>query len=210
MSLGAKTATGNEGLGGLDEPVRTLFERIAGPASGTSPDLTSIGAALVELTADVDYVGRWVERLGDVSGVLAIHAPAQGPRLTIVHRHEGQMGAVHDHGTWVAVSPIVGLETHRRYRVVGEGPTARPALAEALALEPSGVATLLPPDDLHDHGHLAGHGAPAYVLIMSGDDQFRFTRNEWDLPTGRHRILRPGDSGRWLASQPMPADQRGR
>ena len=64
---------------------------------------------------------RWVERLGDVSGSLPIHTPARGPRLMIVHRREGQMGAVHDHATWVAMSPIVGLETHRRYRVTGEG-----------------------------------------------------------------------------------------
>jgi predicted metal-dependent enzyme (double-stranded beta helix superfamily) len=189
----------------LDGPVRTLFERIAGAAAAANPDLTSIGAALVDLATDVDYLARWVERLGDVSGALPIHAPARGPRLMIVHRLEGEMGAVHDHATWVAISPIVGLETHRRYRVVGEGPKARAQLAEALALEPSHVATLLPPDDLHDHGHLAGHGRPAYVLIMTGDDQTRFTRNEWDLATGRHRILQPGDGGRWLASQPMPS-----
>ena len=189
----------------LDGPVRILFEGIAGAAAAANPDLTSIGAALVDLATDVDYLARWVERLGDVSGALPIHAPARGPRLMIVHRLEGEMGAVHDHATWVAISPIVGLETHRRYRVVGEGPKARAQLAEALALEPSHVATLLPPDDLHDHGHLAGHGRPAYVLIMTGDDQTRFTRNEWDLATGRHRILQPGDGGRWLASQPMPS-----
>ena len=174
---------------GLDAPVRTLFERIAGPAVRHDPDLDAIGRALVDLARDVDYLAPWIERLGDRNGSLPIHAPERGPRLMIVHRREGQMGAVHDHATWVAVSPIVG-----------------PEVAEALALEPSDVATLLPPDDLHDHGHLAGHGVPAYVLIMTGDDQTRFTRNEWDLATGRHRILRPGDGGRWLASEPMPDD----
>jgi predicted metal-dependent enzyme (double-stranded beta helix superfamily) len=210
MSVETGAATGNEGLAGLDQPVRSLFERIAGPAAKADPDLVSIGAALVDLAADLDYLTRWVERLGDVSGLLVIHGPALGPRLTLVHRLEGQMGAVHDHGVWVALSPIVGLETHRRYRVVGEGPAARPEVAEALALEPPQLATLLPPDDLHDHGHLAGHGTPAYVLIMTGDDQTRYTRNEWDLATGRHRVLRPGDGGRWLASEPMPSEQRGR
>ena len=210
ISVETEAATGDGGLAGLDRPVRTLFERIAGPAASPDRDLAPIGAALVDLAADLDYVTHWVERLGDESGALVIHGPAQGPRLLIVHRREGQMGAVHDHGTWVAISPIVGLETHRRYRIAGEGPTAYPEVVEALALEPSHFATLLPPDDLHDHGHVAGHGAPAYVLIMTGDDQTRFMRNEWDLATGRHRILRPGDGGRWLASQPMPADPRDR
>jgi len=188
----------------LDAPVRTLFEQIAGPAAAAEPDLEAIGSALLGLASDLDYLASWIARLGDTSGALPIHAPARGPRLMLVHRREAQMGAIHDHGTWVAISPVVGLETHRRYRVVGEGATAHPVVAEALALEPSHVTTLLPPDDLHDHGHLSGHGDPAYVLIMTGDDQRRFTRNEWDLATGRHRLLRPGDGGRWLAAEPMP------
>lgn len=204
MTTDRRTVASSATLAGLDEPVRRLFERIAGPATAGTPDLAMIGAALVELATDLEYVERWVERLGDVSGVLPIHAPVRGPRISIVHRRTGQMGAVHDHATWVAVSPIVGLETHRRYRVTGEGPAARAEVAEALALEPSQVATLLPPDDLHDHGHLAGHGVAAYVLIMTGDDQRFFERNEWDLATGRHRILPPGDAGRWLASEPFP------
>ena len=195
----------------LDEPVRRLFERIAGPAAATTPDLAAIGAALVDLATDLDYVGAWVAALGDESGSRPIHAPARGPRLMIVHRREGQMGAVHDHATWVALAPVVGLETHRRWRVVrghaGSGRTddgARLELVEALELRPSDAATLLPPDDLHDHGHLAGHGKPAHVLIMTGDDQRRFRRNEWDLATGRHRFLEPGDRGRWIATEPMP------
>ena len=188
----------------LDAPLRALFERVDRLDHAPSPDLAAIGAALVELATDLDYVTRWVDRLGDVNGALPIHAPARGPRLTIVHRRDGQMGAIHDHGTWVAISPIVGLETHRRYRVTGVGATARPEVVETLFLEPSQSATLLPPDDLHDHGHLAGHGAAAFALIMTGDDQTLFTRNEWDLATGRHRLLLPGDGGRWLASQPMP------
>ena len=191
-------------LAGLDGPVRTLFAQIAAPAAAPTPDLGAIGAALRGLAEDLDYMARWVERLGDESGGLPIHAPARGPRLMIVHRGEAQMGAVHDHGTWVAIATIVGLETHRRYRVIGEGRAAHLEVAEALSLKPAQVATLLPPDDLHDHGHLVGRGDPAHVLIMTGDDQTRFTRNEWDLATGRHRVLRPGDPGRWLASQPMP------
>lgn len=195
-----------------DEPIRMLFERVAGPAAAPTPDLAAIGAALIEFAADLDYLGPWVARLGEVDGGLPIHAPASGPRLMIVHRSAGKMSAIHDHGTWVAISPIMGLETHRRWQVVGggvgghaTGAPARIELAEALALEPAHAATLLPPDDLHDHGHLAGSGGrPAHVLILLGDDQTRYTRNEWDLATGRHRVLAPGDPGRWLAAEPMP------
>jgi predicted metal-dependent enzyme (double-stranded beta helix superfamily) len=188
----------------LDAPVRSLFERIAEPAAVDAPDLEAIGAALIDLATDLDYTRRWVDRLGGEPGALAIHAPTRGPRLMIVHRPEGEMSAVHDHGTWVAVAPILGVETHRRYRRVGQGTAAHLEIAEALALAPSQAATLLPPDDIHDHGHVVGHGRPAHILIMTGDDQTMFTRNEWDLATGRHRVLRPGDPGRWLATQPMP------
>jgi predicted metal-dependent enzyme (double-stranded beta helix superfamily) len=192
----------------LDSPVRTLFERVAAPAARDVPDLEAIGAALVDLTADVDYMRRWTERIagatGRGTGSMAIHAPSRGPRLMIVHRPEGEMSAPHDHGTWVALAPILGIETHRRYRSTGERSADRLELVESLALVPSDVVTLLPPDDIHDHGHIAGRGEPAYVLIMTGDDQTRFTRNEWDLATGRRRTLGPGETGRWLASEPMP------
>jgi len=186
-----------------DEPVRRLLHRIAAPAALAIPDLLSIGAALAELAADLDYVTAWASRLGDRNGLLRIHAPDRGPRLTIVHRQEGRLSAVHDHGTWVAISPISGLETHRRYRLT-DAPGSRPEIAEVTELGPAQIATLLPPDDVHDHGHLAGQGAPAYVLILTGDDQTRFERNEWDAATGRHRVLPAGEVGRWLASDPWP------
>ena len=188
----------------LDTPVRTLFERVAA-AAGPTPDLQAIGAALVDLARDLDYLGPWVERLGDRSGAIPIHDPAEGPRVTLVHRTEGQMSAVHDHGTWVAIAPITGLETHRRWRVHrrdGAAPTIE--LEEQLDLTGGEVATLLPPDDVHDHGHLTGNGSPAHILVLLGDLQTRNTRNEWDLATGRHRVLVPGDGGRWIASEPFP------
>ena len=187
-----------------DGAVRVLLERIAEPAALPEPDLLAIGDALLALARDTDTVGPWIRQLGDTSGVIPIHAPDRGPRLMLVHRLEGQMGAVHDHRTWVAIAPVTGLETHRRYRVHGTGTDARPVLEDAVALAPQDVVTLLPPDDLHDHGHLPGFGTPAYILILTGDDQRRFERNEWDLATGRHRLLRPGDPGRWLASDPVP------
>jgi len=186
-----------------DGPVRRLLERIAAPAALAVPDLFAIGAALTELAADLEYVTRWSERLGDRSGLLSIHAPRRGPRLSIVHRQEGRLSAVHDHGTWVALSPVSGLETHRRYRLI-DGPERPPEVVEVATLGPAEAATLLPPDDIHDHGHLAGRGMPAHVLVLTGDDQRRFERNEWDPVTGRHRVLPAGDLGRWLASDPWP------
>ena len=190
----------------LDAPVRALFDGIAAPAAKDPPDLPSIGAELLKLAGDLDYLRPWVERLGAEPGArsLSLHAPAVGPRLALVHRPEGGMGPVHDHGTWVAIASISGLETHRRYRWIAKGTDPRIELVEALELGQTQGATLLPPDDIHAHGHVAGRGDPAYILILTGDDQTRFTRNEWDLATGRHRILRPGDPGRWLVTEPMP------
>jgi len=191
----------------IDGPVRELLERIAAPAARAVPDLAAIGVALAELAADVDYVTPWADRLGDRNGRLPIHAPPRGPRLTIVHRRAGHLSAVHDHGTWVALSPVSGLETHRRYRLT-DGLDGQPEIVEVTPLASAEVATLMPPDDIHDHGHLAGNGAPAYVLILTGDDQTRFERHEWDPATGRHRVLPPGDLGRWLASDPWPSASR--
>ena len=189
----------------LDAPLRVLFERVAAAAPTGDPGLAAIGTALVELAADAEYLAAWVDRLGDRSGSISMHVTAEGPRLTLVHRTAGQMSAVHDHGTWVAIAPITGLETHRHWRV-------RPTDANPWALELEEHAelgggqsvTLLPPDDVHDHGHLLGHGSPAWILVLLGDTQTRHARNEWDLATGRHRILVPGDGGRFLASEPFP------
>jgi predicted metal-dependent enzyme (double-stranded beta helix superfamily) len=190
----------------LDPPVRQLLERIAGPAASATPDLPAIGAALTDLAADTDYLAAWIQRLDGRTGALPIHAPDRGPRLTLVHRLEGQMSAVHDHGTWVAISPIRGTETHRRWRrLEADRSSPRIELAEDRGLVRAEVATLLPPDDVHDHGHLVGRGDPAYILILLGDAQVRYRRNEWDLATGRHRILEPGDGGRWIATEPWPA-----
>ncbi len=189
-----------------DEPIRTLLERIAAPASASRPDLEAIATALAALAADRDYLERWIERLEGRPGSVAIHAPAHGPRLQLVHRPEGEMSAVHDHGTWIAIATVTGIETHRRYRRLTGPASEIPKLAEVRDLGPAASATLLPPDDVHDHGHLVGNGPPAHILVLAGADQTQLIRNEWDLATGRHRVLGPGDSGRWIASQPMPGD----
>ncbi|MEO5965397.1 MAG: hypothetical protein ABIR11_08030 [Candidatus Limnocylindrales bacterium] len=189
----------------LDAPVRELLERIAAPAALEVPDMAAIGDALLDFARRRAYLDPWIARLGETSGLLRLHAPERGPRLALAHRLDGQMGAIHDHGTWVALAPVTGLETHRRYRRPGIA-NAVPVVEEALEVSPREVVTLTPPGDIHDHGHVLGRGVPAYVLILAGDDQTRFGRTEWDLATGRHRILRPGVGGRWIASEPMPAD----
>lgn len=186
----------------LDAPLRTLFQAVGAADHPTRPDLAAIGRALVDLARDHDRLVPLITELGERSGVLPVHVPERGPRLMLVHRTRGQVSAVHDHGCWVAIAPIVGVETHRRYRVVGDGDRARLELATEQALRHGDHATLLPPDDLHDHGHL-GSGDPAYVLIMTGDDQVRFARQEWDPATGRRKVLHPGERGRWVDSEPF-------
>jgi predicted metal-dependent enzyme (double-stranded beta helix superfamily) len=192
----------------VDAPVRALLERTASFTSPDDQDLLQIGAVLVELARDHDYLAPRITAMGEHSGALPLHLPERGPRLILVHRSEGQMGAVHDHAVWVAIAPIVGIETHRHYRLADLGTSGeRAELVEELALKATESVALLPPDDLHAHGHVLGRGEPAYILIMTGDDQFRYRRNEWDLATGRHRVLEPGERGRWLATEPF-ADGR--
>jgi hypothetical protein len=188
----------------MDGPVRELLQSIAPYADLSAPDLPRVGDALVELTRDHDYLAARIARIRDVSGPDGLHVPAEGPRLLLVHRNEGEMSPVHDHGVWVALAPVVGIETHRRFRPM-PGDRERVELIEEQALGPATCITLMPPDDVHDHGHLVGRGDPAYVLILLGGDQFVRRRTEWDLASGRSRTLPPGDHGRWLSSTPIPS-----
>src|SRR5262245_44665913 len=110
-------------LAGLDAPVRRLFERVAGALGGATPELPAIADAMVSLAGDHDYLVHHLARLGDASGSVCIHRPPRGPRLMLVHRPEGAMGAIHDHGCWVALAPVTGIETHRRFRRLADGPT---------------------------------------------------------------------------------------
>ena len=100
----------------LDTPLRELFDRIEPDADLVAPTLPGIAAALTALAADHDYLAPAIADLGDISGVAPLHVPERGPRLFLVHRRQGQMGAVHDHRVWVALAPIVGVETHRLWR----------------------------------------------------------------------------------------------
>lgn len=194
----------------MDAPVRKLFERIAPALTGATPDVALVAAAMIEFARDHDYLMPRIRALGERSGSTGLHAPTRGPRLMLVHRTDGQMGAIHDHGCWVALTPVTGVETHRHFRVrasdteLARLELARLELATELALQAGESVTMLTPEDTHSHGHVAGNGDPAYVLIMVGDDQRFYRRSEWDTVTGRRRVLEPGDPGRWIDSEPYP------
>ncbi|MCY7419955.1 MAG: hypothetical protein LH650_15990 [Chloroflexi bacterium] len=193
-------------LATLDAPVRRLFERIAPALDGSTPDVGAVAAAMIELATDHDYLLRHIRIHGDVSGSTPLHAPARGPRLMLAHRLAGQMGAIHDHGCWVALTPVTGVETHRHFRVHASGDQiAQLELASEQAVAVGQAVTMLTPQDTHAHGHVPGSGDPAYVLIMTGDDQRQFRRSEWDAISGARRILEPGDGGRWIDTLPFPA-----
>jgi hypothetical protein len=69
-------------------------------------------------------------------------------------------------------------------------------LADDLAMHPGDVATLTPPGDIHNHGHVLGTGPSPYSLILPGDDMYLFERQEYDPEQGTWRTLTPGDPGR--------------
>lgn len=183
----------------LDAPVRTLFERLAPLAAEPAPDLGAIGGLLAALAEDREYLARHIDQLGDRSGAHRLVTPERGPRLMLVHRREGEMGAVHSHKVWVAIAPVTGIETHRLYRVARPGEPPSIELAEERHVAPREVVTMLPPDDVHAHGHVRGIGDPAYILILTGDNQVQFEREQYDLRRGSVRLLPPGDAGDWLA-----------
>lgn len=189
----------------MDAPVRRFFERIAPAVGGATPDVAAVAGAMIDLAADHDYLVRHIQAIGSVSGSVAIHAPERGPRLMLAHRVEGQMGAIHDHGCWVVLTPVTGVETHRHFRVHAKGTDlARLELATEQALACGQAVTMLAPDDTHSHGHVTGSGEPAYVLIMTGDNQRLVRRSEWDTLTGVRRDLEIGDGGRWVDSEAYP------
>lgn len=182
-----------------DPPVRTFLARVEELSSGSSPDVPAIGRALADLATDREYFAPMVAQLGpDDMGVIGLHMPERGPRLFLMHRPHGVMSYVHSHGTWAAVAPVKGVETHRRYEVAGTTPPDRAsiAVAEEVRLRPGEAATLVPPADIHSHGHAGGDDEPAYTLIMTGDDQLQYARREYDVDAGTYRDLPPGEFGR--------------
>jgi hypothetical protein len=89
------------------------------------------------------------------------------------------------------------VETHQRWDAVRHpGGRAELHLADERALRPGDVATLIPPNDVHNHGHVSGSGPSPYSLILLGDDMLMFEREEYDPDKGTWHKLVPGDPGR--------------
>ena len=49
-------------------------------------------------------------------------------------------------------------------------------LVDDRAMHRGDVATLTPPGDVHNHGHVLGTGPSPYSLILLGDDMYLFER----------------------------------
>jgi hypothetical protein len=107
------------------------------------------------------------------------------------------MGYTHSHHCWVAIAPLRGVETHQHWAAIRyDDGRAELSLEDESALRRGDGVTLLPPDDVHNHGHVLGTGPSPYSLILLGDDMFLFEREEYDLQRGTWQSLAPGDPGR--------------
>jgi len=160
--------------------------------------MDQVGRILVELAGDEEFFGPLIAQLPSGSpGSRWLIRPERGPRLVLVHRPEGVMGYTHSHRYWVGIAPVRGVETHQRWDAVRHaGGQAELSLADERALLHGDVATLVPPRDVHNHGHVAGSGPSPYSLILLGDDMLLFDREEYDPERGAWRELAPGDPGR--------------
>ncbi len=157
-----------------------------------------VGRLLVELAADEEFFSPLIAQIPSGSpGSQWLIRPERGPRLVLVHRPEGVMGYTHSHRCWVGIAPVRGVETHQKWDAACHaGGRAELRLADERALVHGDVATLVPPRDVHNHGHVAGSGPSPYSLILLGDDMLLFGREEYDPERGTWCALAPGNPGR--------------
>jgi hypothetical protein len=179
-------------------PLRRFVAQLDELRSGGIPNMAKVGRLLVELAADKEYFTPLVAQIpAESPGVHWLAKPDRGPRLVLVHRPEGMMAYTHSHQCWVAIAPVRGVETHQHWNVVRhQNGRADFTLAGERALRRGDVATLIPPHDVHNHGHVLGSGPSPYSLILLGDDMLLFEREEYDPELGTWRGLAPGDPGR--------------
>lgn len=172
---------------------------------GATPDEGSLASIVQSFVADEDYWRHHIDRAGGKHVLL--HGGQRGPQVALAHRCNGTMSYVHSHRVWVALAPVAGAETHRRYAVTDRhDDMVRLAMTEERVLRAADrdVVTLLPPDDIHNHGHQLGSGDCPYTVIVLGDDQLRFDREEFDLETAPERFKSKDSglsnwAGSWLA-----------
>jgi predicted metal-dependent enzyme (double-stranded beta helix superfamily) len=179
-------------------PVRDFLAQLDDLRSGGAPDMDEVGRLLVGLAADEEFFGPLIAQMpAESMGVHWLATPDRGPRLVLVHRPEGVMACTHSHRCWVAIAPVRGVETHQRWHAARhEGGRAELSLAEERAMRRGDVATLIPPHDVHNHGHVAGSGPSPYSIILLGDNMLVFEREEYDPERGTWQRLAPGDPGR--------------
>jgi predicted metal-dependent enzyme (double-stranded beta helix superfamily) len=189
---------GQTGTSALPGPLRHFVGRLDALRSADVVDMHQVGRVLVDLAADDEFFGPLIAQIPSGSpGNQWLIRPERGPRLVLVHRPEGVMGYTHSHHCWVGIAPVRGVETHQRWDVVRHaGGVAELHIANERALVHGDVATLVPPRDVHNHGHVVGSGPSPYSLILLGDDMLLFDREEYDPETGTWRALAPGDPGR--------------
>jgi len=180
------------------DPLRHFLAELGELRSGDLPDMGKIGQLLVDLAADEGYFAPLIAAMpADSPGVNWLARPERGPRLVFVHRPDGVMAYTHSHRCWVAIAPVRGVETHQHWNAVRhDGGRADLSLVDERALHRGDAVTLIPPDDVHNHGHVLGSGPSPYSLILLGDDMLLFEREEYDPGQGTWRGLAPGDPGR--------------
>ena len=198
MSRAGPGYAGEVSTGAWPGPVRHCLAEVDELRSGGAPDLDEVGKLLVGLTADEEFFAPLIAQMpAESMGIHWLAQPDRGPRLVLVHRPEGVMAYTHSHQCWVAIAPVRGVETHQHWNAVRhDGGRAELSLVDECALHRGDVVTLIPPDDVHNHGHVPGSGPSPYSLILLGDDMLLFGREEYDPERGTWRGLAPGDPGR--------------
>jgi predicted metal-dependent enzyme (double-stranded beta helix superfamily) len=181
----------------MPSPLRHFLGQLDELRSSGAPDMDAVGRLLVELAADEEYLGPLIAQIpAEATAGRWLARPERGPRLVLFHRPEGAMACTHSHRCWVGIAPVRGVETHQHWDAVRQDDgTADLHLVDDRKLHPGDVATLVPPRDVHNHGHVRGTGASPYSLILLGDDMLHFQREEYDPDGGTWRTLEPGDPG---------------
>jgi hypothetical protein len=189
---------GQASTGALPGPLRHFATQLGELRFRDILDMEQVGKLLVELAADEEFFAPLIDQIPAAApGDRWLIKPDRGPRLVLVHRPEGVMGYTHSHRCWVGIAPVRGVETHQRWDAVRHNHgQAGLHLADERALVRGDVATLVPPRDVHNHGHVIGSGPSPYSLILLGDDMLRFDREEYDPEQGTWQALAPGDPGR--------------